>query len=83
MEAGISELSGNAASIEAAIEAAPFFDIERDQACQTLAQMVAVIETQWRGHCRAAGMTARDVRQYEGAFEHEETRSARRLCGMA
>ena len=83
LETGISELSGNAASVEAAIEAAPFFDIEKDQARQDLAQMLSVIETEWRGHCRAAGLTAQDIRRYEGAFEHEETRAARRLCGMA
>ena len=83
LETGISELSGHAASIEAALEAAPFFDIERDQARQTLARMVSVIETEWRGHCRAAGLTAQDIRRYENAFEHKEMRAARRLCGMA
>ncbi|MDE0008502.1 MAG: type II toxin-antitoxin system HipA family toxin [Gammaproteobacteria bacterium] len=82
LETGVSELSGNAASIEAAIEAAPFFDIKRDHACQMLAQMVSVIESQWRGHCRAAGLTAGGIRQYEGAFEHEETRTAKHLCGV-
>lgn len=82
LETGISELSGNAASIEAAIEAAPFFDIERDQARRMLGRMVSVIDTQWRGHSRAVGLTVRDIRQYEGAFEHEETRRARRFCGM-
>ena len=83
LEVGISELSGHEASIEATLEAAPFFDIERDRARELLARTVAVILGQWRGECRAAGLTPHEIRQYENAFEHEETRTAQRLCGMA
>ena len=65
LETGISEISGNAASIEAAVEAAPFFDIERDAAVVMLSGMVSTIAEQWRACCLAAGMTPggdRDVR---------------------
>lgn len=82
LETGISELSGNAASIEAALEAAPFFDIGYDRARSMLARMVCVIDSQWRRRCREAGLGAADLRRYAPAFEHEETQAARRLCGM-
>ena len=79
LETGISELSGNAASIEAALEAAPFFEVGADDAASTLAGMVGTVAERWRGHCRAAGMTGSEIKQFENAFNHEETRVARRL----
>ena len=79
LETGISELSGNAASVEAALEAAPFFDISRDAAAAMLARMADVIEAQWRPCCHRAGMTAKDIKRCAPAFEHEEQRTARRL----
>ncbi|MYE53236.1 MAG: type II toxin-antitoxin system HipA family toxin [Gammaproteobacteria bacterium] len=79
LETGISELSGNAASIEAALEAAPFFEVGADDAASTLARMIGSIAERWRGHCRAAGMTGAEIKRYESAFDHEETRVARRL----
>lgn len=80
LKTGISELSGNQASIEAALEAAPFFDIERDAAAAMLGGMVATIANQWRPLLSAAGLTPREVNAWEPAFEHEETRIARRLA---
>ena len=59
METGISDLGGNAASIEAALDAAPFFDVERAAAAVVLSRMVRTIDEQWRACCRAAGMSAR------------------------
>ena len=79
LETGISELSGNAASIEAALEAALFFEVGADDAASTLAGMVGKVAERWRGHCRAAGMTGSEIKQLENAFNHEETRVARRL----
>ena len=79
LETGISELSGNAASIEAALEAAPFFEVEADAAASTLARMIGTIAERWRGHCRAAGMMGAEIKQYESAFDHEESRVAQRL----
>lgn len=81
LETGISELSGNAASIEAALEAAPFFDLEADVALDMLSRMVSIIDARWRAHCRAAGMTAQETALYEPAFDHEESRVARWLVG--
>lgn len=82
LETGISELSGHAASIEAALEAAPFFDIDRDEARSMLASMVAVIDDRWRQRCREAGLSAAEIAHYGPAFEHEETKVGRRLAGI-
>ena len=79
LETGISEHSGNAASVEAALEAAPFFGIHRDAATAMLAQMSAVVAAQWRPCCRRAGMTAAEIKRCVPAFEHEEHRIARHL----
>ena len=79
LETGISELSGNAASVEAALEAAPFFDIDRAAAAKVLADMTATIDRRWRQHCRNAGLTAQEIADYRPAFDHEEHRYARRL----
>lgn len=59
METGISDLGGNAASIEAALDAAPFFDVER-------AAAVVVLSAHGAHHRRTvagvlpAGMSARE-----------------------
>ena len=53
METGISDLGGNAASIEAALDAAPFFDVERAAAAVVLSRM-RTIDEQWRACCRRA-----------------------------
>ena len=79
LETGISEISGHAASIEAAVDAAPFFDIERDAAVVMLSSMVSTIDEQWRACGQAAGMTPAEIERYEPAFEHHETRIARRM----
>ncbi len=80
LETGISELSGDEASIEAALEAAPFFDIEQDEARTMLRSMVAVIDDRWRQRCREAGLSGAEITHYAQAFEHEETKVARRLA---
>ena len=79
LETGISELSGHAASVEAALEAAPFFDLGRDAAAAMLAQVADVIAAQWRPCCRRAGMTAKEIKHCAPAFAHEEHRAAQRL----
>lgn len=81
LETGISELSGHEASIEAALEASPFFDIEHDDGRTMLRSMVGVIDGRWRRRCLEAGLSAAETRHYAPAFEHEETKIARRLVG--
>ena len=81
LETGISDLSGNAASVEAALEAAPFFDIERTDAAKMLIDMATIVDARWRTHCRDVGLTAQQIAHYRPAFEHEEHQYARRLAG--
>ena len=80
LETGISELSGHEASIEAALEAAPFFDIDQAEARTILGSMVAVIDGRWRQRCRETGLSGAEITHYALAFEHEETKVARRLA---
>ena len=76
LETGISELSGNAASLEAALEAAPFFEVRRDQAAEIATAMASRIRREWRGRLAAAGLSDAEIRSYEPAFENEEARWA-------
>ena len=79
LETGISDLSGNVASIEAALEASPFFGVDRDSAADALSRMISTIDEEWKSHCLAAGMAADEIKRYQPAFDHEESRVARRL----
>ena len=79
LETGISDLSGNVASIEAAVEASPFFGVAKDSAAGALSRMISTIDKEWRTHCLEAGMTAEEINRYEPAFDHEESRVAQRI----
>ncbi len=79
LETGISELSGNAASIEAALNAADFFGIAADDAAAMLRGMVETISERWPARCRETGMSSAQIKRLAPAFEHEETRAAHRL----
>ena len=81
LKTGISELSGNEVSIEAAIEAAPYFDVDQDSAVQILNGMIDMIDGNWRGLFRDAGMTDSDIDYYGPAFNHIEMQKARRITG--
>ena len=83
LETGISDLSGNVASIEAAVEASPFFGVAKDSAAGALSQMISTIDQEWRAHCLAAGMTAEEIKRYQPAFDHEESRVARRITARS
>jgi serine/threonine-protein kinase HipA len=79
LETGISELSGFEASIKAAIEAAPFFDLTEDHARANLGELVTVVRDQWQDHCRDAGMSGSEIAAYRAAFEHAEFETALRM----
>lgn len=72
MKTGISPLSGFEPSIEAAIEAAPFFEISRDEARKRALDMAKVIRDRWQEHCRRQGMSNEQIAAYRSAFEHPE-----------
>ena len=80
---GISEEYGRTASIEAAVEAAPYFNLTEDRARANLQRIVETISEQWIGHCRAAGMSAREMVAYRPAFDNEETAKARKMTALA
>ena len=79
LKTGISELSGNEASVEAALEAAPFFELKPDDAAATAARMASTIRNEWRGRLAASGLTVAEIGAYRPAFEHGESRLALRL----
>lgn len=79
LETGISELSGNTASVEAALEASPLFGIPRDAAAEELSRIHSIIDEQWQPNCLAEGMTVEEIAIYRPAFDHEESRFARRV----
>ncbi|MCY4636752.1 MAG: hypothetical protein OXG04_20000 [Acidobacteria bacterium] len=63
----------------ATLDAAPFFDIERDAAVAMAPRMAATIDERWRTRCGAAGMSPGEVEVYEPAFDHHENRIARQM----
>ena len=69
LQTGISELSGYEASVEAAIEAAPLFDVETDDAWNDARQMATTITARWRPLCMSLGMDAHECDAYGPAFE--------------
>lgn len=79
LETGITELTGSAASIEAAIESAPFFDLSEDAARGIVTRMSGIIAENWRGCLEAEGVRGADLNFYAKAFENEEMRIARRI----
>ena len=80
LKTGISELSGYSASIEAAIESAPFFEISKDAACAEALRMAEQIHREWRQHCINAGMSRDECAAYAPAFNHPEIQYALRLA---
>lgn len=74
----IAEETGDAASIQALIEATPYFGIEIKQAKNLLAEVEAAV-ARWRQLGKKIGMTSAELGAFETAFEHEERLSARQI----
>ena len=79
LKTGISELSNFEPSVEAWVEAAPFFEVDEDEARQTAATMAATIAARWRALLLESGVTERQCDEYATAFDHEGTRTAQRM----
>ena len=79
METGISPLSGFEPSVEAAVEAAPFFEISQDEARQLARDLADGISTQWQGFFQSQGVRGAAATAYAAAFEHEQMEMALRL----
>ncbi len=76
LKTGIGELSGFHASVEAWVEAAPFFEQTEDDARRLAGSMAETISARWRGSLLANGVTEDQCDEYAPAFEHEESRVA-------
>ena len=79
LRTGISELSGFDASVEAWVDAAPFFERTEDEARRQAADMAESVSSRWRDTLLANGLTEDQCDEYAPAFEHEETRVALRM----
>ncbi len=77
----IAESTGDVASIQSLIEAAPYFGIESKRACALLSTVEGAV-AQWRQIGKEIGMKASELNAFETAFEHEERYSARRILGQ-
>ena len=78
LKTAISEIHGFRPSIEAAIAAAPYFDLDEDHAASSAKVMAGYIRDAWRPLAESLGMSATEIKQYAGAFEHAESDKA--LC---
>ena len=79
LKTGISEISGFDASVEAWVEAAPFFERTEDEARRLAADMAQAVSSRWRRSLLANGLTEDQCNEYAPAFEHEEARVALRM----
>ncbi len=67
----ISEEAGPAASIDALMAVAAYFQLDKDQASQILAEVERAVST-WRAVGRGLGMSHLELDQFADAFEHRE-----------
>lgn len=77
----ITESTGDAASIQSLMEAAPYFGIEFRRACVLLSTVEGAV-ARWREIGKNIGMKASELNAFETAFEHAERASARRIIGL-
>ena len=80
LKTGISELSGFEPSVEAWIEAAPFFEVSEDTARETASTMAARIAGRWRTLLLQNGVTEHQCDEYAAAFEHDQMNVALAAC---
>ena len=76
LKTGISELSGFEPSVEAWIEAAPFFEVSEDHARESAGTMAAIITARWRDLLLESGVTEKQCDEFAFAFEHDQTNVA-------
>ena len=76
LKTAISEIHGFKPSIEAAISAAPLFEIRTDAAAFAAREMARDIRDSWRDLSRRLGMLPNEIRSFAPAFEHNELQVA-------
>ena len=68
LQTGIVEPSDNAPSLEAAVGAAPLFEVDADAAMADARRMAKMISARWRPLCAEMGMDRRACDRYAEAF---------------
>lgn len=79
LKTAISDVHGNAMSVEAVIEAAPFFEVSEDEATRTARAMAETIRDEWRGIGASLGMSSSDYHAVAPAMESPQIEAALRL----
>jgi len=79
LKTAISVIHGNASSIEAVVDAAPFFEVARDDAVNMARVMGEQISETWKHIAQQTGMTPSEIKRFSPAFDHEEIEVAARL----
>lgn len=84
LKTAIADQADPEASIELLLDHAFCFEIERDEAVETIRLMAGVIEEKWQGLAREVGMGRADMETYRPAFESAESEYALRVqIGMS
>ncbi|MEM7667350.1 MAG: type II toxin-antitoxin system HipA family toxin [Pseudomonadota bacterium] len=81
LETGIIQGGSFEASLEIALEASEFFEIEPEHARQTINGMARTIVGAWHKALRAEGASAQDITFYRSAFEHRDSEYALGMDG--
>lgn len=68
LQTGIGEQFGHQPSVEAAVEAAPLFEVDKDEAMADARRMAKIVAVRWRPLCMEMGMDRNECDQYEAAF---------------
>ncbi|MEM9442749.1 MAG: HipA domain-containing protein, partial [Pseudomonadota bacterium] len=79
LETGIIQGGSFDASMEIALEACEFFELNEAEARSHAYEMARIIEGSWKATMRAEGAGPHDIRIYPGAFEHSEIEAALKL----
>ncbi len=64
------------ASLSLLLDHAFYFEIDKDRAVETVANMAKTVSEKWQGLAKQAGMNKREIGEYTPAFEHKEMRFA-------
>jgi serine/threonine-protein kinase HipA len=76
LKTAISELHGNVLDVDAVIEAAPYFDIEVDEATSIASAMATTIKDEWRAISSQVAMTSADFRAIAPAMDNAQVERA-------
>lgn len=74
----ISEISGAESSIDALIDHAEYFDVEKHDAVEKIGAMANTIISSWVRLAERVGMASKDIAEYRPAFDHGEMKIALR-----